>query len=413
MPQVLREVVLTELHKAHAGINATKSLARTYVYWPGIDNDITLKIKSCSDCMRIENAPTKHELHSWPRCTAPWQRLHIDYASKNNENFLVVVDAYSKYPEIVKTSSTTSKATIEHLTDIFARFGLPITAVTDNGPQFKSEEFEEFMANAEIEHLTISPYHPNSNGQAERFVQTLKRALEKMSHLPSKMALNRFLSYYRMTPNPNCPDNASPAEVLLGRKVRTIFDKLLPPPEIPRDPNTEMEDAYNKKHGAKNRSFIAQQSVRFRAQHKRGNEWTLGTIIEAVGNSMYNVLLNTGRLIRAHADQLLPAIPSESTSIIPQDYLASQFLLEECGLSPENEDLNISSNSFHSLDLDDHSFNHRASAPVFLDHRRSSHSSIINVTLHDDSINELLREMTQTEREDFLDSIYKDLEDVQ
>ena len=96
-------------------------------------------------------------------------------------------------------SSSTSEATVQKLRETFAVFGLPKTVVTDNGPCFTSSEFEQFLLKNELAHKTSPPYHPASNGLAERAVQTFKKAMLKMSEsLPTR--LSRFLFRYRITP---------------------------------------------------------------------------------------------------------------------------------------------------------------------------------------------------------------------
>ena len=114
--------------------------------------------------------------------------------------FLVVVDAHSKWPEVVPVSSTTSSSTIEVLRDLFARFGIPEQIVSDNGTQFVSKEFQASVRSNGIRHLTSAPYHPATNGLAERTVQTLKQALRSMhqSSKPVKEKLAKFLIAYRL-----------------------------------------------------------------------------------------------------------------------------------------------------------------------------------------------------------------------
>ncbi|CAM5144711.1 unnamed protein product [Natator depressus] len=92
--------------------------------------------------------------------------------------FLVVVDAHSKWPEVLIMESTTVARTIQNLRGLFSCFGLPEQLVSDNGPQFISQEFQTFMKANGIHHITSAPYHPSTNGLAERFVQTMKQALK-------------------------------------------------------------------------------------------------------------------------------------------------------------------------------------------------------------------------------------------
>ena len=88
--------------------------------------------------------------------------------------FLVVVNAHSKWPEVIPMSSTTTSKTIEVLHDLFTRFGIPERIVSDNDPQFASEEFQAFIKPNGIRYITSAPYHPATNGLAERLVQTFK-----------------------------------------------------------------------------------------------------------------------------------------------------------------------------------------------------------------------------------------------
>ena len=92
--------------------------------------------------------------------------------------FLIVVDAHSKWLEIEKMDTKTSTKAIEKLQSLFARNGVPSQLVSDNGPQFKSEEFQMFLKRNGIKHLTSAPCHPASNGLAERCVQSFKSAMK-------------------------------------------------------------------------------------------------------------------------------------------------------------------------------------------------------------------------------------------
>ena len=94
------------------------------------------------------------------------------------KTFLILVDAHSKWPEVVTMSGTTSQSTIEVLRSLFSRYGLPEQIVSDNGTQFTSDEFAQFIEWNRIKHIRSAPYHPSSNGLAERFVQTLKGAIK-------------------------------------------------------------------------------------------------------------------------------------------------------------------------------------------------------------------------------------------
>ena len=114
-----------------------KSLARSYVWWPSMDSDIEQRVKNCQLCQQHLNAPAKAPLHPWEWPERAWSRVHVDYAGPmDGLMFLIVVDAYSKWMEVVPVKSATSQATIEKLRTIFVTHGLPEMLVSDNGSAF-------------------------------------------------------------------------------------------------------------------------------------------------------------------------------------------------------------------------------------------------------------------------------------
>ena len=139
---------------------------------------------------------------------------------------LVLVDAHSKWIEAHVMSAITSTLTIQCLRRTFATFGLPEVIVTDNGPSLVSEEFEAWLKRNGVRHKTSPPYHPATNGLAERAVQTLKRGVKKMKSGTLSDKIARFLFAYRNTPHSTT--GVSPAELLMGRKLRSPLDLLKP-----------------------------------------------------------------------------------------------------------------------------------------------------------------------------------------
>ena len=120
-------------------------------------------------------------LHPWSFPDQPWCRLHMDYARPvDNHMLLVVVDAFSKWIEVFPVKSASSATTIGKLRALFATHGIPESIVSDNGSPFTSSEMKEFFTANGVKQVTSSPYHPSSNGLAERAVQTCKSALKKI-----------------------------------------------------------------------------------------------------------------------------------------------------------------------------------------------------------------------------------------
>ena len=165
IPLKLRPALLEELHKDHPGASQMKAVARSYFWYPGLDQDIEHKAQSCTSCQAVKNAPPAAPLHPWLWPTKPWQRIHVDFTGPfNGKTYFLVMDAHSKWPEIVEMNSTTSQRTIAELRKMFVAHGLPQQLVSDNGPQFISDEFATFMKSNGIKHIGCAPYHPASNG---------------------------------------------------------------------------------------------------------------------------------------------------------------------------------------------------------------------------------------------------------
>ena len=102
VPASLQAKVLTELHDGHPGMNKMKQIARSHVWWPNIDRDIEKASKACGSCQEVRNSPPEAPLHPWTWPSNPWVRVHVDFAGPFlNRMFLVVIDAYSKWPEVV------------------------------------------------------------------------------------------------------------------------------------------------------------------------------------------------------------------------------------------------------------------------------------------------------------------------
>ena len=178
IPTKWQKSVLEELHQVHFGIARTKAIARGYVWWPELNEQIEEMTKSCTVCQKVKNAPAVALLHPWTWPSRPWQRLHIDFAGPfQGQMFLMVVDSHSKWPEVVPMSKTTTDATIIELRRLFSSYGLLDQVVSDNGPQFVSEEFKIFLKSNGVKRIHCSPYHPSSNGAIECFVQTFKKAM--------------------------------------------------------------------------------------------------------------------------------------------------------------------------------------------------------------------------------------------
>ena len=170
----------------------------------------------------------------------------------------------------------TAAITIEKLRQCFATFGLPEQLVTDNGPSFVSEEFQQFMHNNGVRHIRISPHHPSSNGQAERAVQTFKTGMKKLKDGTLSAKVARFLFNYQMTPHSTT--GQSPAELMFRRKLRTRLDLLKPNLEAQVRNQQARQKASHDLH-AKAREFMPDTKV-YVQNFGSGPPWLAGEVLE-------------------------------------------------------------------------------------------------------------------------------------
>lgn len=197
-------------------------------------------------------------------------------------------------------SSITSSMTIEKLRSIFATHGLPAVIVSDNGSSLVSEEFKQFLRKNGVRHVTTAPYHPSSNGCAERAVRVVKEGLKKMGEGSLETKLSRFLFKYRSTPQTTT--GATPAE-LLGLKFRTQLDQVRPSLAGKVGLSQSKQKEHHDQH-ARDRRFAASDSVYVRGYS--GQKWIPATLVERTGPVSWRVKTGDGRLVRRHQDQIRP-----------------------------------------------------------------------------------------------------------
>ncbi|KAK9685994.1 Integrase zinc binding domain [Popillia japonica] len=157
IPAKFRKQLLEEIHGAHNGVVRMKALARQYFWWPGLDFDIEKFVKACDACMQNSSSPAKSALIKFEQSNHVYDRIHLDFLGPyHSKVYLIIVDSFSKWPEVYQMSKTDSTTTIDKLRDCFA------------------SEFEKFCRENGIVHITSAPYHPSTNGAAENSVSLLK-----------------------------------------------------------------------------------------------------------------------------------------------------------------------------------------------------------------------------------------------
>ena len=235
-----------------------------------------MKVKSCTICRAVQNTPPRAPLQPWQFPSRIWQRLHIDFAQKGRTIFLVVIDSFSKWLEVFEMRSTTAENTCATLRTLFASYGLPEEVVSDNGPQFTSAVFKEFLKNNGVKQTLTPPYHPASNGAAERSVQILKRSLEKQV-LQSEDALSvshklaNFLFAYRNTPH--TVTGETPASLFLKRNPRTQLSLLNPNIAETVERQQSNQQKYHDGANQKLREFKEHDPIQLKNFHGGAEKW--------------------------------------------------------------------------------------------------------------------------------------------
>jgi hypothetical protein len=227
VPETLRGEMLDKIHQTHMGMEKCKARAREILYWPGMTHDIEEIVKNCPTCAKFRRANPREPLHPHDVPSRPWSKLGADIFTLDGDDYLLVVDYYSKYPEVVTLPDKTGKTVVQKLKAIFARHGVPDTFMSDNMP-FASRHMVQFAQDWEFDLVTSSPTYARSNGQSERFVQTIKSLFKKAAEeqkCPYKALLD-----YRNTPIVGL--NSSPAQLLMSRRLKSnlpTHNELLQP----------------------------------------------------------------------------------------------------------------------------------------------------------------------------------------
>ncbi|VVC35786.1 Integrase, catalytic core,Aspartic peptidase domain,Ribonuclease H-like domain,Retrotransposon gag [Cinara cedri] len=274
-----RKQILDELHSTHLGVVKMKAVARSYVWWPKIDAQIENLVESCDFCMQLRQNPRKSELIPWNRSSGVWQRVHIDFFGPfHNSYFLVVLDAFSKWLEVKEMRSITASNTIIELREIFSRWGLPLTLVSDNGAQLTSHEFTTFLKSNSIVHLRTAPGHLATNGAAENAVKATKRALS--AALADKKNKNSL------------------------KKLRCRLDLLY---KTDQEVVCEKQDrAIKNYNGSKEKVFNVGDEVIIKCYKPGSKEsWIRATVNMVLGNKSYECESSEGITYIRHVDQMI------------------------------------------------------------------------------------------------------------
>ncbi|KAK3098958.1 hypothetical protein FSP39_024697 [Pinctada imbricata] len=210
IPKSMQKEILSRIHTGHLGITKCQQRAKETVFWIGLSKQVEDLVKNCDKCqMNANDRPEPLMTTNLP--SRPWEKLGTDMFEYKGSQYLLVIDYYSRYVEVAKLTSTSSETIVNHLKSIFSRHGIPEVLRSDNGPQYASKYFADFASQYGFSLVTSSPRYPQSNGEAERAVQTVKNVIKKSDD--PYLALMA----YRATPIQN---GFSPSELLMGKIIK-------------------------------------------------------------------------------------------------------------------------------------------------------------------------------------------------
>lgn len=217
------------LHTNHSGITRMKQIARKYVYWQGINSDIEKTVHECESCQTLRKGDQKKVIGKWPEPTYPFERVHIDFLTFQGKEFLIFIDAFSRWLEVRMMVRKTADSVLKELMKIFSIFGYAKELVSDNGPPFFGHEFVSKLEALGIKVSKSLPYNPQSNGLVERAVQTTKIVLKKFvldfkDDFQVREALERFLFNHRNLPCTQ--EKVTPTERIFSYTPRTELSNL-------------------------------------------------------------------------------------------------------------------------------------------------------------------------------------------
>jgi len=254
------------------GMTRTKQFIRSKLWWPGLDNDVEEMIKRCTVCLAVnpEGGEKLEPLRITPFPERPFSTVHIDLFGPlpSGETIFGIIDEFSKWPELyVLKGGVSTQDIVGSLDKLFATYGLVDQVVSDNGPQFRSWKFANYMASKGIKHHLVTPYYPQANSSIERLFRGLKKFVKACSleKLELRDKLCDFLRMYRNTPSRGT--GRTPASVILGYDPRTEL------PGVNKSPGKQFQELkqYSEEYKLKAKSYTDKTNNRRESTLKEGD----------------------------------------------------------------------------------------------------------------------------------------------
>ena len=318
IPKALRLEVISRIHSSHLGIESCLRKAREFVYWPSMNSDIKEAITKCSICAEYQAKQQKQPMQTHQIPDRPWSHLFSDLFALTGKDYIVLVDGYSDFIEVKCLQSTTSATLIQFFKEQFSRHGIPDVLMTDNGPQYASQDFKDFAQEWEFKHISSSPYHSRSNGKAESAVKIVKNLLKKA------MADNKdpWLALLDCHNTPTAGMKSSLCQRLMSRRTRTLVpvsSYLLFPEVIDGvSDSLEFKRQKAKSYFDKNAKPLPDLYIgeEVRVSDKKRKTWQPGKCLEQLSDRSY-LVQSDGEVIRRNREDIKPMPDTNATNSTP------------------------------------------------------------------------------------------------
>ena len=231
IPPELQADCIALAHEGHQGESKTIQNLRSKVWFPRLAQMTKEFVGTCNTgcaAATSRNAPPPLEVRETP--DGPWQLCAADYkgpiGGKDGYYFHVLMDTYSRWPEVTVTKNTSFRKLFPALNRSWARMGIPEIVIHDGGPPYNSSEWREYAKNTGFQSQLCTPYHPQANGMAEKFMASIV----KMTHAAiaekkdPKEEISKFLLNYRNTPHSSTGE--APSKLMMNRELRTKLPSL-------------------------------------------------------------------------------------------------------------------------------------------------------------------------------------------
>ena len=383
VPKTHRSRALAGCHDdvGHQDRMRTLSLLRERFFWPGMQREATQYLLKCTRCLR-RKTPSQVAPLQPIHVNQPLELVHIDYLSLepskgNIGNALVITDHFTRYALAYPSKTQTAQATARLFWDNFiCHYGFPEKFISDQGRNFESDLIKELCKIAGVQKLHTTPYHPQGNGQCERFNSTLcnmlgtlseeeksdwKSYLGCMTHAYNctKHASTTYSSYYLMfgrhprlpidvefgSPKTNSGDNSSKSRYIqkLRRRLNYAFQKAN---KFANQQAQKYKSSYDKSIKGpqlQEKDIVLVKIVAHKERHKLQDKWEPEeyVVVEQpiAGTPVYRVQpVTEGNIRTLHRNLLLPL----GVKLEP-DYNSDDSILEEDDSSSDESTILVDS----------------------------------------------------------------------